>query len=116
VNAAEYAAYEEAFAEGMNGITHFSSGSAIRQCRVCVQGEADLESFEGEDTYETHSYFSWSRCDICHSGFGGERTDSHGIYDGALIHLLACDDCVYYAEYGQLDDQTMAEVAGTSLY
>jgi hypothetical protein len=55
-------------------------------------------------------YFSWTSCACCESMYGGDRYDCNGwserdseikTYEGV------CQDCVYYAEYGQLDDRSM---------
>ena len=32
------------------------------------------------------------------------------IPDDELVHLSVCSDCLYYSEYGQLDDQTMLDM------
>lgn len=95
--------FETRFKEGMEDISHFSSGSAIRSCRQCVQSEYDAEAFQGEDTRQIEPYFSWSPCEICGSTLGGDREACHGIYNGSMIHIVACADCVYFAEYGTLE-------------
>lgn len=99
MNATEYADYQTRFAQGMDGLTHFSSGSWLAECVCC-----------GSESQASEPYFSWHRCELCDSTLGGNRTDAHAIYDGAIVHLRVCDDCVYYAEYGRLDDATMLEV------
>ena len=59
------------------------------------------------------TFFSWRECDCCGRTPGGDRETADGYnpetkevqhYDGI------CADCVYYAEYGQLDDQTMLDM------
>lgn len=58
-------------------------------------------------------YFSWRRCDCCGSHLGGDRYDCSGynptteeVQDGYSV----CSDCVYYAAYGRLDDETMSSI------
>lgn len=63
------------------------------------------------DSQEPH--FSSRLCNCCRRYFGGNRfycsgynRSSKKVQDGYEI----CTDCVYYAEYGQLDDMTMLEI------
>lgn len=50
-------------------------------------------------------------CDICGNDVDGEKVRAHAWDEtGALIHLNVCNDCVHFEQFGQLDDQTMAEV------
>lgn len=58
-------------------------------------------------------YFSWRRCDCCDRPEGGDRYDCNGynpttkeVQDGYSV----CSDCMYYAEYGCLDDSTMWDI------
>ena len=55
-------------------------------------------------------YFSWHRCDCCGSSLGGDRYDCNGYNPTTKetqSEYTVCSDCVYYAEYGRLDDMTM---------
>jgi hypothetical protein len=61
---------------------------------------------------ETDPHFSKSPCDCCKSPLHGNRyqangaiNDSDDIWEGNV-----CEDCIYYAEYGRLDDQQMEEI------
>lgn len=95
----DYAAYEAAVAaffkrEGLNCLT--------------------ADSTEDEPN-EPH--FSRSPCDVCRRPLGGNREYCSGynpttkkIQDGYSV----CEDCIYYNEYGQLDDQTMLDMETTS--
>ncbi len=106
---AEYADYEAAFAKGMEGLTAFSSGSWVERCERCPEDA----NYEDGVCYDAGEFFSWHACEICGATDGGSREDAHARLtsrDGQLIHLRVCTDCVYYAEYGRLDDATMAEV------
>jgi len=92
----EYAAYEQRVRnfferEGINSLT-----------------QADLER-EG--------YFSWRKCECC-GGLAGDRWECNGynptskeVQDGYEI----CTDCLYYVEYGELDDLTMLEMRETNV-
>ena len=71
----------------------------------CEPSECERESAE-------EASFSWSACDCCGSTLGGDRHPAHGWLDKQLVHLSVCNDCLYYINYGQLDDMTMAEVGG----
>lgn len=66
--------------------------------------------------------FSWRACDVCERSapgggpLAGTRTvclwvsSESGVIvtrDGEPDELLVCDDCVYFQEYGRLDDATM---------
>jgi len=65
------------------------------------------ETVDGE---VSEAYFSPSPCDCCGSTLGGDREDCSGfnpdtreVQDGYSV----CRDCVYYAAYGELGDETM---------
>lgn len=55
------------------------------------------------------SYFSWSSCDCCGTSLGGNRVDATGYNPTTeeILEFTVCEDCIYYAEYGCLDDMTM---------
>ncbi len=99
-----YADYEADFRHGMNNLMGFSSNSWIQECSECPHDA----TYDDGVCYDVEPYFSWHTCEICGSTLGGNRTDSHAYYVDTLVHLRVCDDCVYYAEYGRLDDETMA--------
>jgi len=45
--------------------------------------------------------FSWSDCDSCGSGLGGDRLPAHGLNSKEeLVHLRVCVDCVHYIANG----------------
>jgi len=89
-----YQAAVESFFEG-EGITNLSSCS-----------DEDCDDCGGEP------HFSWSWCDCCNRDLGGDRHHATG-WNPTLREVQeyrVCSDCVYYAEYGELDDCTMLEV------
>jgi hypothetical protein len=57
-------------------------------------------------------FFSWRSCDCCGTNLGGSRIDANGYNPTTreVQEYVICTDCEYYAEYGQLDDQTMADL------
>ena len=89
---ADYVASVEAFydREGLNCLTTISQEEGL-----------------------TEPFFSWRRCDCCGRSQGGDRYDCNGynpttkeVQDGYSV----CPDCVYFTEYGRLDDQTMDSI------
>lgn len=71
------------------------------------EGIANLSSTSSE------SYFSWRRCECCGTPEGGDREEANG-YNPAThkvqTYEFICTDCIYWTEYGQLDDKTMLEI------
>jgi Tfp pilus assembly protein PilV len=57
------------------------------------------------------SFFTWSRCECC-AGLPGDRYEASGFNPTTkeIMEYQVCSDCIYYAEYGQLDDSTMLEI------
>lgn len=89
---AEYAAYETAVSEFMkrHGIENLSTDS------------------------DDEGSFSWRGCDCCGSSLGGTRyacTGYNRIRNEVIEFSNVCQDCVYYAAYGQLDDETMLSIS-----
>ena len=56
--------------------------------------------------------FSWTHCECCGSSFGGSRYTVSGYAPETreVFEYEVCDDCLYYLEYGRLDDQTMMDM------
>lgn len=61
---------------------------------------------------EGEPYFSWRPCECCRSTLGGDRYYATGYNPNTkqVLEYEICADCGYYAEYGQLDDQTMLDL------
>ena len=90
---AEYAEYQQAVADFFDH-----------------EGIANLSSTSSE------SYFSWRPCRCCGTRLGGDREDANGFNPTTQeiqTYEFICTDCIYYAEYGQLDDRTMLEIENT---
>ena len=108
---ADYRATVKAFME-REGIRNLSTGiSECPDCKVpfdehdnCPKCRQQIDSF-------TEPYFSNSTCDCC-GAEPGDREDATG-YNPATRQVQRysiCLNCVYYAQYGWLDDATMAEI------
>lgn len=58
-------------------------------------------------------HFSHIACDCCRRDQSGNREDYVFIGEGGKFEAAICTDCVYFLEYGQLDDMTMLEVGAS---
>lgn len=85
---AEYRDYQDRFAAGMAGFDYLVGIS--------------------------NTFWSWSMCELCCRPDGGQREDAIAVNvaTGERLRLAVCEDCIYYAEYGRLDDSTMMEIDG----
>jgi len=68
-------------------------------------------NIDPEGDQEPH--FTWSRCECCKRPLGGVRYNCVGF--NPEKHQVqgpyeVCPDCLYYIEYGQLDDMTMMNI------
>ena len=111
----DYAQFQDDFAQGVEGMRALSSGP----CPGCA--DCGLEDCHDMDTPEYESVgeasFSWYPCHICGRHLGGDRHPAHYILDcekerreNKIDHISICVDCVYFMEYGQLDDMTMMDM------
>lgn len=103
----EYNAYCERVAEFMA-----REGLESLTPKCCDCPECGGEGGRNAEHTTNEPYFSWRACECCGSHLGGNREECVG-YNRAIDDVLefeVCSDCVHYAEYGQLDDTTMAEV------
>lgn len=99
MNRQEYEAYESAVAD------FFESEGLQNLSIITTDSDEDCETSE--------SYFSWQPCECCCRSLAGDRYDCNG-YNPDTEEVQGpysvCVDCVYYAEYGQLDDMTMLDI------
>ena len=104
----EYAEYEKTVEETTSEYRFWSSG----YCPGCPECEKTYGTIDdGEDYPDVEGSFSWRHCEICHSHIGGDRYPVHAVDENDdILHFEACTDCVYYLEYGRLDDLTMLEM------
>ena len=59
-----------------------------------------------------NTWFSGMHCDVCGTHKGGDRVEctSYNPTTKETYEIAACQDCVYYCTYGQLDDMTMMDM------
>lgn len=138
MNKQQYANYEAAVAYNLKGLSFVSTGACVgcedcgltdQECRKCdgdgkdwqhghedqrcpnCHGNGFVEPTEHDRDLAEEPSFSWSECDACGSTLGGNRHPAHGRdSNGDILHLSICEDCLYYLNYGQLDDMTMMEM------
>lgn len=115
MNKAEYAKYEAAVADFFKreGITNLTGGHiTCPDCGVewddadtCPECGASRESADSP-------FFSWRPCECCGRHEGGDREHATGWNptENRVQEYTICEDCIYYAEYGRLDDTTMMQV------
>jgi hypothetical protein len=112
---AEYAAYQEAVAEFMKreGLANLTSGHyQCPDCKVEFEDNGKCPKCGADRECLDEPYFSWHRCDCCGSSLGGNREFATGYNPTTkeVQEYSICEDCVYYAEYGRLDDMTMLSI------
>lgn len=101
-NATDYAQYQA-------DVTTFIEREHIKHLSTSCRDSAD---FENPDAPEGEPWFSWRPCECCKSGLGGMREYLYALDgQGGMVQFTICEDCVYYVNYGRLDDQTMQRVA-----
>jgi hypothetical protein len=118
MNKREYAEYEAAVKDFFEaeGIANLTSGHI--ECPDCgSEWQDDGECPEGCGNRDCFNepFFSRSPCDCCGTSLGGDREHATGWNPTTkeIQEYTICTDCVYYAEYGRLDDTTMLEVEGS---
>lgn len=107
MNATQFETYKQAVEHNLKGLSFVSTGA----CPGCDECGLSDEPTEQERELAEEPSFSWSACEACGSSLGGNRHPAHGIMeDGAILHLSICMDCLYFLNYGQLDDASMQEI------
>jgi hypothetical protein len=109
---ADYREYQKAIEASLQGLIAVSTGDCP-DCQECADAYG-MDLAEYNASYEACNLsgdpsFSWSSCAVCGSSLGGNREPVHAVNEkNEVVHLDgACEDCVYYLEYGRLDDTTM---------
>lgn len=93
----EYAEYEDTLQTWWQDYSKGYGQGRLEDCIACPEDD--------------DPHFSWSECDICLRPLGGDRYPAHTIdKNGDVIHWSICPDCLYYLEYGRLDDITMLDM------
>lgn len=102
----EYAQYEanvSAFIQ-REGISYLSTGTADR-----LDPDIHSEKYQGREDGEP--WFSFHPCECCQSPLGGNREYLFARdKNNNIVQFTICEDCVYYVNYGRLDDTTMEGV------
>lgn len=97
-NATEYVQYQsdvQSFIK-REGLAHLSTGT-------------DFKS--EEEGGNVDPWFSSHACECCGCTLGGNREYLFAAdASDKIVHFEICEDCVYYINYGRLDDQTMQRV------
>lgn len=105
MNKQEYQEYEASIAdfferEGIGNLSAELGDDVDHECVIC------------EETVGCEPSFSWRSCECCGSHLGGNRYHATGWNPETKEAYCyeVCADCIYYDEYGQLDDMTMLEI------
>jgi hypothetical protein len=71
-----------------------------------------INCLSSDSRYGEEPFFSWRPCECCESDLGGDRYTASGYCpeSGEVYTYDICIDCMYYAKYGILDDQTMMDM------
>jgi len=74
--------------------------------------EQEHLSFISAGVENNDPWFSGRPCECCQSALGGMREHMHAIEEESQIQVeyTICEDCVYYLNYGRLDDTTMLRI------
>lgn len=119
MNKAEYDAYVKSVEDFFTkeNIANLSPGHL--SCPVCGPNDYE-ESLAWNDDDQcpecgcereaaNDPYFSWTYCECCQQPLGGNRQHATGANNDTheIQEYEVCEDCIYFAEYGRLDDTTM---------
>lgn len=93
-------------------VAQFIESEGIQFLSTSCVGYLDPEyDSESEEFQEGEPWFSWHSCECCKSPLGGDREYLYGRNSAdELVQFTICEDCVYYVEYGRLDDTTMERI------
>jgi len=103
---AQYTEYQKSVADFIEreGLSFLSTGTDDR-----FDPNLGSPEYAGRETGEP--WFSWSPCQCCGCHLGGNREYLYARdRRNRIVQFTICEDCVYYIEYGRLDDTTMARV------
>lgn len=107
LNKKNYAWYEQNFKRfmedrGLTNLSHESGEHGDHHCTCCGKHVG----------YNEGHFYAWG-CDCCGSWQGGTllfHANGWSEKHKEAMCFRACADCLYYAEYGRLDDQTMLDI------
>lgn len=114
MNKAEYQQYEKNVQEFFEteGIANLSAGHfKCPECDVEFNDKDKCPNCDGDREAFDEPYFSWSSCECC-GGIAGNRQFATGYNPTTKeVHEYdVCEDCIYYSEYGRLNDMTMMDM------
>ena len=108
----EYMQYERSVADFMRreGIENLTAGHfSCPDCNVEFNDNDKCVKCGGDQAVFNEPFFSWVACDCCGDSTGGNREFATGYnpVENKVRSYNLCEDCVYYSEYGRLDDKSM---------
>ena len=111
----EYAEYVESVDEFFRreGIQNLSTGHIkCPDCQVEFECSECPECGKDAGEFPVEPYFSWRPMRMLCRGEAGDRYDATGYNPTTkeVQEYSVCQDCIYFAEFGTLDDQTMLEI------
>ena len=93
--------------EGITNLSHEtgerSDGTNNGECSCC-----------NKEIGFNDGYFTWVKCECCGSPFGvGTLVHANGYNPkaGKAYCYEVCNNCIYFSEYGRLDDLTMMDIS-----
>lgn len=122
MNKKEYANYEKRIGEFYERENLFMLNNGAINCFCGAHIDFNVDPWECSDCQASYEIinepsFSWKPCECCGSALGGDRYIATGILNddpilgkNVMFEYSICVDCMYYIEYGRLDDMTMMEI------
>lgn len=99
--------------EGIENLTHGRTTCAECNADLHQDGihEEKCQDCGADVEYMNEPSFSWTPCDCCGRNLGGDRYPASGYNrdTGDIFEYQICIDCLYFSEYGTLDDMTMID-------
>lgn len=101
----KYVAKVETFFD-REGITHLSM-------TIPDYGEQSKCKYCGRQI-DGAAFFSYLACECCGHTENGDRYHCSGFHPqaGNILCFDVCPDCMYFSQYGQLEDKIMLEIEG----
>lgn len=106
MNQKDYQAYEKRVAAFIadEGLSFLSTGTDELM-------RSDNDGGNPDQWNNRDPWFSWNKCQCCKDSSGGSRQYLFARNKAnEIVTFEICEDCVYYVEYGRLDDATMLRI------